>query len=101
MYLSPDDNPVVIYDICVVLENLLQVGCGVDSVIHCCLYTKVTEYSKKARLFCSRWIGLHPPHNQSWQLSSKIDSMNRQYVMDNALIHAIIRHSNRVEPQIC
>jgi hypothetical protein len=37
-YLCPDDNPVVIYDICVVLEDLLQVGCRVDSVIHCCLY---------------------------------------------------------------
>jgi hypothetical protein len=42
-YLSPDGNPVVINDICVVLENLFQVGCGVDSVIHCCLYTKVRE----------------------------------------------------------
>jgi hypothetical protein len=57
-YLCPDDNPVVINDICVVLENLLQVGCGVDPVIHCCLYKGYRIIKENQDIFC-RWLA-HP-----------------------------------------
>ncbi len=87
-YLCPDDNPVVIYDFCVVLEDFVQVGCGVDSVIHCCLYKSYRIIKEDYRLFVI--VGLaHPfPHTYSQSRASILEErLDESAIMDNVLIH--------------